>query len=179
VHLLDGVDQIGQAFERKVFALHGHDDAVRAAQAVEREHGQRRRAIDEHEVVVGLHFGQGRLEALLAPLDVYQLHLGAGQFAVGSQQLVAALFCRHRRLAHRGRFQQHVVHRELELALVHARAHGGIALRVEVDHEHTLADLGQARGQVHGGGGLADAALLVRYAENFGHVFSAFRKRST
>jgi hypothetical protein len=27
VHLLDGVDQIGQALERKVLALHGHDYA--------------------------------------------------------------------------------------------------------------------------------------------------------
>ena len=29
VHLLDGVDQVGQPFQRKVFALHGHNHAVR------------------------------------------------------------------------------------------------------------------------------------------------------
>ena len=40
MHLLDGVDQIGQTFEGKVFALHGHDDAVGRTQAIEGEHGQ-------------------------------------------------------------------------------------------------------------------------------------------
>ncbi len=40
MYLFDGVDQVGQAFERKVFALHGHDHTVCSAQAIEREHGQ-------------------------------------------------------------------------------------------------------------------------------------------
>ena len=31
VHLFDGVDQVGQALECKVFTLHGDDDAVRGA----------------------------------------------------------------------------------------------------------------------------------------------------
>jgi hypothetical protein len=53
VHLLDGVDQVRQAFEREVLALHRHDHAVRRAQAVEGEQAQRRRAVDQHEVVVG------------------------------------------------------------------------------------------------------------------------------
>ena len=47
VHLLDGVDQVGQAFEREVFALHRHDHAVRAAQAVQREQAQAGRAVDQ------------------------------------------------------------------------------------------------------------------------------------
>ena len=41
-----------------------------------------------------------------------------------------------------------------------AKARGGIALRVEIDEQDT-AFLGQGRGEVDGGGGLADAALLV------------------
>ncbi len=36
----------------------------------------------------------------------------------------------HAGLGNGGRFEQHVVHRQLQLALVHARSHGGIALRV-------------------------------------------------
>ena len=38
VHLLDGVDQVDQAFQGEVFALHGHHHAMGAAQAVQREH---------------------------------------------------------------------------------------------------------------------------------------------
>jgi hypothetical protein len=65
--------------------------------------------------------------------------------------------------------EQHVVDAVRQLALVDARAHGGIALRVEVDHEHALAHLGQAGGQVDGGRGLADAAFLVGHAEDPRH----------
>ena len=53
VHLFDRVDQIGQAFEREVLALHRHDDAMRGAETVEREQTERRRAIDQDEVVFG------------------------------------------------------------------------------------------------------------------------------
>ena len=47
--------------------------------------------------------------------------------------------------------------------LLHAAAHGGIALRIQVDQQHASLR-GRKRGRkVHGGGGLAHAALLVRH----------------
>ena len=57
--------------------------------------------------------------------------------------------------------QDHVVHRRLEVADVDAEAGAGVALRVEVDDQHPVAEVGQAGPEVHRGGGLADAALLV------------------
>src|SRR5665647_3254356 len=90
--------------------------------------------------------------------------------ATGAQHVVAALVAAHPRFRHRSRLQQHVVHGQLELALVDARAHGGVALRVQVDHQHALADLGQPGGEVDGGGGLAHPALLVGDAKNLGHA---------
>ena len=45
--------------------------------------------------------------------------------------------------------------------LVDAEAGAGIALRVEVDDQHALADGGQRGAEIDGGGGLADAALLI------------------
>ena len=38
MHLLDGIDQVGQPFERKIFTLHRHDHAVGATQAVQGQH---------------------------------------------------------------------------------------------------------------------------------------------
>ena len=174
VNLLDGVGQIGQAFEREVFALHGHDHALRGAQAVEGEHAQRWRAVDQHEVVVAIDGGQRVLQAALAALFADQFDLGTGQLAVGAQHGVGAagvfqLVGHAGGFGDAGRFQQHVVHRQRHRPLVDARAHGGVALRVEVDHQHALADLGQAGGQVDGGRRLADAALLVGNAENMRH----------
>src|SRR5689334_4299155 len=43
-----------------------------------------------------------------------------------------------------------------------AEADGGVALRVDVDDEGLVAGRGDAGGDVDGGGGLADPALLVR-----------------
>ena len=174
VHLLDGVDQVGQSFEREVFALHGHDDAVRAAQAIEREHGQGRRAIDEDKVILVCHRLDGQTQTLFAALDLDQLDLGAGQFAVGAQHVVAAtgvhqFLAGDTRFGDRGGLQQHVINRELQLALVHARAHGGVALRIQVDHQHALAELRQTCREIDGGGGLAHPALLVGNAKYFGH----------
>ena len=169
MHLLDGVHQVGDTFQRKVFALHRHDHAVRGAQAVEREHRQRRRAVDQHKIIIDIDLGQRGLQAHLTPLQRYQLDLGTGQLAVGAQHVVATFFSQHGGLAHRSGLDQHVVHRQRKLAFVHARAHGGIALGVQVHHQHTLADLGQAGRQVHRRGGFANAALLVGNTENFGH----------
>src|SRR5690606_21990344 len=65
-----------------------------------------------------------------------------------------------------------------------ARAHGGVALGIQVHHEHALPDLGEAGGQVHRGGGLAHPALLVRDTKNLGHacaarLFAAYLERAS
>ncbi|MNH33414.1 hypothetical protein D3C79_939270 [compost metagenome] len=102
VHLLDGVDQVGQAFEREIFALHGHDHAIGRAQAVEREHGQAGRAVDQHEVVVGVDGRERPFEALVAALQRHQLDLRAREFAVGAEHVVADFLGEHRGLLDRG-----------------------------------------------------------------------------
>ena len=170
MHLFDGVDQVGQAFEREVFALHGHNHTVGRAQAVEGEHAQGRRAVNEHEVVVGVHGGQGLFEAALTALHLHQLDLGASEFAVGAQHPVAAFVGQGRRLGNGGFTKQHVVDRQCHAAFVDARAHGGVALRVQIDQQHALTDLGQTRREVDRGGGFAHPALLVRHTKNLGHM---------
>ena len=168
-HLLDGVDQIGHAFECEILALHRHDHAVGRAQAVERQQAQRGRAVDQHEIVVSCHRHQCLLEALLALVQSDQLDLGAGQLAIRAQHAVAAGLGVDGSFGNGRLAEQHVVDAECELALVDARTHGRIALRVEVDQQHALTDPGQSGGQVDAGGGLADAALLVGNAKDLGH----------
>ena len=83
MHALDGVYQVGQAFERKVLALHRNDDAVRGSQPVKGKQRQRGRAIDQHEIVFAGDLVDGGLELALALVHLHQVDLGAGQFAVG------------------------------------------------------------------------------------------------
>ena len=169
VHLADGVDQVGQSFQGKVFALHRNDHAVCGAQTIECEQAQSRRAINQNEVVIGIHRGEGRFQTDFAPFLVDQLHLCTGQFAVGSQHVVSACITRNACLGHTGFLQQHVVHTVGELALVHVRAHRCVALRIHIHQQHALPQGRQSGCQVHAGGGFANAAFLVGNAENFGH----------
>ena len=56
----------------------------------------------------------------------------------------------------------HVVDRRLQVPGVDPEPGGGVALRVEVDDQHPVAELGQRSAEVHRGGRLADPTLLVR-----------------
>ena len=50
-----------------------------------------------------------------------------------------------------------------------AQPAGGVALRIEIDEQHLGAGLGEAGGDVDGGGRLADAALLVGDGDDASH----------
>ena len=91
-------------------------------------------------------------------------------FAVGADQVVSDLVIAMAGFGDGRVLEQNVVDRQFQFSLVDARAHRGIALWVQIDHQHPLTHLGQARRQVDGGRGLADPALLVGYAEDTGHV---------
>ncbi len=168
MHLANGVDEIGETLESKVLALHRHHDAVGADQPVERQQRQARRAIDEHEVVLALDGRERLLEPTLPARHADQLDFRARKLPVRSQHVIAALVGGHAGFGDGRGLEQHVVDGAGEPALVDAGAHRGVALRVEVDREHALADLRQTRCEVDGRRRLADAALLVGHAEHSG-----------
>jgi hypothetical protein len=120
---------------------------VGRGQAVEREQAEARRAVDEDEIVGVADFGECAAQPPVAPFDSDQFHLGAGELAVGADDVVTALRAGPPGLDDRGAFQQHVVHARVEGSLVDSRAHGRVALRIEVDHEDPAAEAGQAGGR--------------------------------
>ena len=61
---------------------------------------------------------------------------------------------------------QHVEGRARRASGGNAEAGRGVALRIEIDHQHLLADRGERRAEIDGGRRLADAALLVGDGEN-------------
>ena len=161
-----GGDEVGNALEGVVFAHHGHDEAVGGHEAVEGEQGEGGRAVDEDVVV----FGQKRLdsgfEAHLAGDFLNQLHFGAGQGAVGTEDVVAAVRAFEAGIGSCGLLEQHLISAAAQAAFVDAAAGGGVALRVEINHQHALFAFGQGSGQIDGGGGFAHAAFLVGYGDN-------------
>ena len=114
--------------------------------------------------------GKRRLQARFAVLHIDHFDFGAGQFAVGRHHVVvAAGRTLTRDLPMSASPEQHVVDRARQRALVDAAAHGRVALRIEIDQQYALLRRRQAGGKIDAGGGLADAAFLVRDRENFCH----------
>src|SRR5690606_948895 len=127
-----------------------------------------RRAVDDDVVVAAAQRFERALEPLLATVLVHQLDLGRGQVGVAGQQVVAFGGFDDRVLGVQ-LLEQHVAGGRVQVALVDAAAHGGVALGVEIDQQHPLGRGGQRGGQVDCGGGLADAALLVGNGDDAGH----------
>jgi hypothetical protein len=61
----------------------------------------------------------------------------------------------------------------------HPEPGGRVALGVEIDQQRPQARMGQAGGDVRGGGRLADATLLVGHAENPSHAQNPSRRSRT
>ena len=109
---------------------------------------ERGRAVEQHPVVVvaesSARSSSDGLDDVLAAGAGEQVGLGAGQLDRGRQQVDAVLGLDD----HLGRVEalgQHVVDRELEVLGVDAQREGQAGLRVEVDEQHPVAELGQRR----------------------------------
>ena len=142
---------------------------MRRAQAVQGQHGQRGRAVDEDEVIVLGDGGEGDFEARFTLFQFHHFHFGTGQFAVGGQHVEATGL---RALAHGadvGHAQQHFIDRAFQRRLVDPRPHGGIALRIEVGQQYALVQLCQSSREIDCGSGLAYATFLVGDTKYFCH----------
>ena len=74
-------DEIGQAFEREVFAVQRDEHRVGGDERVEREQAERRRGIDQDEVEARAQRLEERAETAIAIGERDQLDLGAGEIA--------------------------------------------------------------------------------------------------
>ena len=111
-------------------------------------------------------------DRVLAPGLAQQVELGAGEVDVGGQELHAARV--DDRVAGLHPFQQHVVQRRRARLGLEAEGEREAGLRVEVDEEHPLAEVGQCEADGLGRRGLGDAAFLVgdrEYPRHGGRVY--------
>jgi len=76
---------------------------------------------------------------------------------------------RHCRLGDADDAPQDPVAAEARVLCSGIKAGRSIGLRVHVHQKHVETGLGETRGEVHGGGGLPDPALLVGHGDDAGH----------
>ena len=172
LHDADGGQQVAEAFQGIVFALDRHQHGIRRAQAVEGEQFQGGGAVNEDEVIVCLHLGQGVLQPILPAVQGDHLHRSPGQPFVGRQHI--AVLGVDDGVLHRCAADENVVNGGKHRPLIHAKARGGVALGVKVAHQDLCPGLLQAGGQVHAAGGFPHPAFLVDKGDGFGHGFPSF-----
>ena len=155
-----------KSFERIELALQRDQHAVRRHHRVERQQGQRRRAVDENKVIRQRLLGQRVAQPVFPALQVDELDLGAGQVRAGRHDPHVGHVGGPGGLGDRHLIDQHLIGAGAAVAALDAEAGRGVALGVEIDDQHALAAGGEGGRQVDGGGGLADSALLVRHGDD-------------
>jgi hypothetical protein len=73
--------------------------------------------------------------------------------------------------------QHDVVHRRVEISGVESQPGRGIPLRVEIDHQHPVAEIRRGGAEVDRRGRLADAALLVGHRDHPGQIAAKVARR--
>ena len=169
-HVVHGVEQLAHPAVRQRLALQRDEDAVGSGERGDGQHAQRRRAVEQHPVVVATTRAQvveDDLEGLLAAGAGQQVGLGPGQLDGGRHQVDAVVG----RDDHLGRVEalgEHVVDRQLEVLGVDPERERQARLRIEVDQEDRMPQLGQRGADRRDAGRLGDAALLVGDRETGG-----------
>ena len=153
-------------FERVVLRLHRHEHAVGRGERVDRERPERRRAVEEDEVVAVAARGERLGEIPLAVGAARELDDGAGEIRLRRDEVEVRERGGVDELGERRAVEEVVARRPVR---AHPEPRGRVRLRIEVDHERALAGLGEAGGEVDGGRRLADAAFLVREGVDAAH----------
>ena len=120
----------------------GHDHAGRRDERVDRQQAERRRRVDEHEVVGVAHLDERLLERALASDQRAERELRAGEVDRRDREVDLTMLDH---LGDRNLVDEDVEHRPLDHVRVEALAHRQVALRVEVDEQHAVAHLARTR----------------------------------
>ncbi len=108
LNLLDRLQKLAQPFEREEFALQRHQQRIRRRKRIEREQAERRRAIDEADIVIGM-AGQRLAQTAGAIFEIDQFDLRAAQIDRRRDNIEAGNRSRHDRLGKCRFTHQHIV----------------------------------------------------------------------
>ena len=153
-------DEIGQPFEREIFAGERNEYGVGRDEGVQREQAERRRSVDEDDIEGVANPGEHGLQTALAIVERHEFDLGARQLPVGWNQRQVLHFGLEDRQFTGFIRGERVVNRRARLSL-ESKPAGQVALGVHVDDEDALLGHGERGREIDRRGGFANPALLV------------------
>ena len=176
-HLLHRLQKLRETFEREELALQRHQDRVRRRHRIDGQQIERGRTVDQHvseggllrpghSRVGGAQLGERIAQAEGAVARLADLELEAGEVDGRGSDEEPRYRGRENRRPQRGVADQHVIGRGAPAGALDAEAGRGVALGIEIDDQHFLADRGQRGAEIDRGGGLADPALLIGDRQN-------------
>ena len=162
----DGVHKVAQPLERIEFALQRHQHRVGGHQGVEGQQTERRRAVDENEIIVVELARQGGAQSEHAAGQADQFDLGARQVNGSRRDAQAGNGGGNGGVGQGHVIDQNVVGTDLAGVMADPQAGAGIAMGVQVDDQDVLPDRGKRRPQIDRRGCFADAAFLIGDRDN-------------
>jgi len=176
-HLLNHAHNFDQTFERKILALDRRQYLVGRGQRVGHENAQRRRTIQKDEIkrFVGTKArqcpGQAR-EMIRHPCN---FNFGASKIEIGwnDEQIIEASW---QYFVSDGRPAEQRFVYALAFNFLHAERAGRVRLRIEIKKQDAPTGGGEARGEIHGGGGFSHSAFLIRHGYDFGRHAKELRE---
>lgn len=161
-HQMHGLQQLLQAAQRKVVRLHGHEDLVRHGERIHTQHAQARGAVEKHHVVLGERRLQLQAERMLHVRALRQFPFHQRELCHRRNEVEPGASLKRHVLHSHGWIHEQLVHAWLIIARLNAKVQGEIRLRIQIHQQHSLAVAREGRSQIDGGGGLANAPLLVQ-----------------
>ena len=167
-------DEIGEPFEREVFAVQRNQHGVGGDERVQRQQAERRRTVDEDVVEVVAHRrDEQRAAALRARLSVTSSISAPVRLRSAGISCMRSTRCRNEertRVGRRLERGQRVVDRAGRRRFSFLPdAAGEVALGIDVDEQDAVVRHRERSGEVDRGGGFADAAFLVGDGYDSGH----------
>src|SRR6266540_7356445 len=126
---------VSQPFHRVVLALERHKGSVRGCQGIQGQQAERRRAVDDDEIVAVPDRRQCLLEPPLALVRRHELDLGPYEVYIGRHELEEPHFRPDSSVLYADVLEKNVIDGSLERSLVDSEASGRIALGIKVDEE--------------------------------------------
>lgn len=160
---MNRVQQLGEALERVILTLKRNQQRVGCSEHIQRDESERRRTIDENEIVVFAYAGKGVSEKTFSVGAANQLYLGTSEIACRRKNVqVLEMHLPDHRVFDWAVSDEHVVHGGPNLVGLDSDAASGIALGIPVNEQRPLFGGCETGGEIDSGCGLSDPALLVR-----------------
>jgi len=159
---LDQVENFADPLQGEVFALDGHENLFGSDEGAGHEQANAGWAVEDDQIEGGIE-AQGIESGTDVAERVFhsgEVHFGPGEVEFGSENLKVGVVGGLQHIEGTGLAEENGVE-AFAGRVLEAETAGGVGLGIKIDEENPATCFGRPRGEVNGGGGLADPALLI------------------